>query len=183
MKRIAPTRITSISMNQSPLTRRHFLRAAGTLVALPALESLGFRRFASAATPAVEMPKRAVFLGFGWGVTEETWMPDAKVTGPDYTLPPGLAPLARHKADITIVQGLANKFANEAHWGSTFWLTGANRYSEPGQSFHNSISADQVAAAHLGADTRFESIQLSSPDPVANGHGPGLSLAWDQHGK
>src|SRR6185295_4287 len=48
---------------------------------------------------------------------------------------------------------------------------------------HNSISVDQVAAAHLGAETRFASIQLSSPDGVANGHGPGLSLAWDARGK
>ena len=48
------------------LTRRHFLRAAGTLVALPALESLGFRRFASAATTATPLPKRAIFLGFGY---------------------------------------------------------------------------------------------------------------------
>ncbi|MDR3406015.1 MAG: DUF1552 domain-containing protein [Chthoniobacter sp.] len=170
-------------MKPLPLSRRHFLRTAGTVIALPALESIGFRRFASAATPAAQRPKRAIFLGFGWGVTEETWMPDAKVTGPDYTLPPGLAPLERHKADFTVVQGLTNKFANEAHWGSTFWLTGANRFAEPGQSFHNSISADQVAAAALGGDTRFSSIQLGSPDPVRNGHGPGLSLAWDARGK
>ncbi|WP_395743540.1 DUF1552 domain-containing protein [Prosthecobacter sp.] len=162
-------------------TRRHFLRSTGTVVALPALESLGFRAFAAPAPAA--RPKRAIFLGFGWGVTEETWMPDAKTTGPSYTLPPGLAPLARHQKDITIVQGLSNKFANEAHWGSTFWLTGANRYAEPGQSFHNSISADQVIAAGLGKNTRFSSIQLSSPDGVANGHGPGLSLARDARGK
>src|SRR5256885_1887193 len=167
----------------SNLTRRHFLRTAGTLVALPALESIGFRRYAAAATMVVARPKRVVFLGFGWGVTEDTWMPDAKVAGANYALPPGLAPLARHKADFSVVQGLSNKFANEAHWGSTFWLTGANRFAEPGQSFHNSISADQVAAAALGADTRFTSLQLGCPDPVANGHGPGLSLAWDQRGK
>lgn len=170
-------------MKTNLLSRRHLLRAAGTILALPALESIGFRRLASAATTTVARPKRAVFLGFGWGVTEETWMPDAKVTGPDYTLPPGLAPLARHKSDFTVVQGLTNKFANEAHWGSTFWLTGANRYAEPGQSFHNSISADQVIGERLGTDTRFASIQLSSPDGVANGHGPGLSLAWDARGK
>jgi hypothetical protein len=170
-------------MKTNSVNRRHFLRAAGVMVGLPALESIGFRRFAKATTKAALRPKRAVFLGFGWGVTEETWMPDTKATGPDYTLPPGLAPLARHQADFTIVQGLTNKFANEAHWGSTFWLTGANRYAEPGQSFHNSISADQVVAQQLGADTRFASIQLSSPDGVANGHGPGLSLAWDGRGK
>src|SRR3569833_3203058 len=105
-------------------TRRHFIRAAGTIVALPSLESMGFRRFVSAGTSVAPRPKRAVFLGFGWGVTEETWMPDPNVTGPDYRLPPGLAPLERHKADFTVVQGLGNSFSSEAHWGSTFWLTG-----------------------------------------------------------
>jgi Protein of unknown function (DUF1552) len=124
-----------------------------------------------------------VFLGFGWGVTRETWFPDMKQTGADYVLPPGLAPLARHKKDFTIVQGCTNKFSNEAHWGSTFWLTGANRYAEPGQSFCNSISADQVAAAHLGKDTRFTSLQLNTADAEKQGHGPGLSLAWDERGK
>jgi hypothetical protein len=125
-----------------------------------------------------------VFLGFGWGVTSETWFPDVHQTGIDYTLPPGLQPLARHKSDFTVIQGLSNKFANEAHWGSTFWLSGANRYAVPGQSFHNSISADQVAAAHLGQDTRFTSIQLNSREEASiSGHGPGLSLAWDARGK
>ena len=162
-------------------TRRHFLRSTGTLIALPALESIGFKAFAApkVGTP----PKRMVFLGFGWGVTNETWFPDAKKTGSAWELSEGLKPLARHQKDITVVQGCANKFANEAHWGSTFWLTGANRYAEPGQSFHNSISADQVAAAHLGKETRFASIQLNTPDVANSGHGPGLSMAWDPRGK
>ncbi len=169
-------------MNSSALSRRHFLRsAAGFLVALPFLPSLGFRAFA--AEKSTTPPKRMVFLGFGFGVTNETWFPDVKQTGADYTLPLGLAPLGRHKNDFTVVQGCTNKFTNEAHWGSTFWLTGANRYAEPGQSFHNSISADQVAAGFLGSDTRYASIQLNSPDVQNSGHGPGLSLAWDQRGK
>lgn len=162
-------------------TRRHFLRSTSALIALPALGSLGFKAFAT--TTPVNPPKRMVFLGFGWGVTNETWFPDAKATGAEWQLSEGLRPLARHQNDITVVQGCSNKFANEAHWGSTFWLTGANRYAEPGQSFHNSISADQVAAAHLGRDTRFASIQLNSPDVSNSGHGPGLSLAWDMRGK
>ncbi|MEI6714962.1 MAG: DUF1552 domain-containing protein [Verrucomicrobiota bacterium] len=161
--------------------RRQFLRATGSIIALPILESLGFRAFA--ASKSMTPSKRMVFLGFGWGVTNETWFPDVKQTGAEWDLPPGLAPLARHQKDISVVQGCSNKFANEAHWGSTFWLTGANRYAEPGQAFHNSISADQVAAAHLGGDTRYASIQLNSPDVNNSGHGPGLSLAWDQRGK
>ena len=162
-------------------TRRHFLRSASSLIALPALESIGFKAFAAAKTAAP--PKRMVFLSFGWGVTNETWFPDVKTTGEAWELSEGLKPLSQHQKDITVVQGCSNRFANEAHWGSTFWLTGANRYAEPGQSFHNSISADQVAAAHLGKDTRFASIQLNTPDAQNSGHGPSLSLAWDLRGK
>ncbi|WP_461784419.1 DUF1552 domain-containing protein [Prosthecobacter sp.] len=162
-------------------TRRHFLRSTSALITLPALESIGFKAFAAPKVSAP--PKRMVFLGFGWGVTNETWFPDVKKTGAAWELSEGLKPLARHQKDITVVQGCSNKFANEAHWGSTFWLTGANRYAEPGQSFHNSISADQVAAAHLGKETRFASIQLNTPDVANSGHGPGLSMAWDPRGK
>ncbi|MEO0415885.1 MAG: DUF1552 domain-containing protein, partial [Verrucomicrobiota bacterium] len=109
------------------------------------------------------------------------WFPDINDSGAEYQLSEGLAPLARHKSDISIIQGCTNKFTNEAHWGSTFWLTGANRYAIPGQSMANSISVDQVIAQQLGKDTRFSSLALSSKD--IQGHGPGLSLAWDQRGK
>ncbi|NJM55721.1 MAG: DUF1552 domain-containing protein [Verrucomicrobiae bacterium] len=163
-------------------TRRHFLRSSSALIALPFLESLGFRRFASAA-PAAVRPKRMVFLGFGWGVTKESWYPDRKQTGAGWTLPPGLAPLKRHQQDLTVIQNLNNQFSNDAHWGSTFWLTGANRFAEPGQSFHNSISADQIAAERFGKDTRFTSLQLSCENGEESGHGPGLSLAWNRQGK
>lgn len=162
------------------LDRRQFLRAAGTVLALPALQSLGFKAFAAEKTPPP--PKRMIFLGFGWGVTNETWFPSTDQVGADYALPVGLAPLARHKDGFTIVQGLSNKFSNEAHWGSTFWLTGANRYAEPGQSFHNGISADQVAAARLGAETRFGSLRFDCADAAGDGHGPG-AMSWDARGK
>ena len=165
--------------------RRHVLRSAAGVVALPFLPSLGFRRFAAAATAAAAPPaKRLVFLGFGWGVTDDFWYPDIKTPGPDYALPPGLAPLARHKADFTIVQGLWNKYSNEGHWGSTMWLTGANRYAQPGQNFHNSVSADQIAASQLGLHTRFASLQFNYGEKEGDsGHGPGLSMAWDVRGK
>ena len=169
---------------KTQFNRRHFLCGTGALIALPALESIGFRPFAVAAEKAkAAPPKRAVFLGIGFGVTKETWFPDLNDTGADYKLSEGLSPLARHKKDFTVVQGCSNQYSNEAHWGSTFWLTGANRYSVPGQNMANSISADQLAARQLGQDTRFASMQLYSGDGSASGHGPGLSLAWDQHGK
>ena len=169
---------------KTAFNRRQFLRSNTALIALPFLESFGFRRFASAAE-AVAPPKRLVFLGFGWGITQETWYPDINTPGADYVLPEGLKPLARHKSDFSIVQGLWNKFSDMGHAGSTMWLTGANRYAEPGQTFHNSISADQVAAAQLGLKTRYASIQLNPAEASAeaSGHGPGLSMAWDVSGK
>ena len=44
---------------------------------------------------------------------------------------------------------------------------------------------DQVAAAALGKDTRFASLQINGSDKDISGpgHGPGLSLAWDHSGK
>lgn len=162
--------------------RRTFLRSSSALITLPFLESFGFRRFASAA-PVVAPPKRLIFLGMGFGVTRDKWYPNVKTTGSDYELTDGLAPLARHKDDITVIQNLSNQFNNEAHWGSTFWLTGANRYAEPGQSFHNTISVDQVAADELGKETRFSSVQLGYKGGDNSGHGPGLSLSWNRQGK
>lgn len=163
-------------------SRRAFLRSSTATIALPVMESFGFRRFASAAASQTP-PKRMVFLAMGWGVTKESWFPDPKVTGSEYLLSPGLKPLERHKGDITVIQNLANQFNNEAHWGSTFYLTGANRYAEPGQSFHNTVSADQVAAEEFGKDTRFTSVQLGCNKAEGSGHGPGLSLSWNRQGK
>lgn len=163
-----------------PISRRKFLRSSTALVALPALESVGFAKIAKAASVAAA-PKRMVFLSMGWGVTKESWFPKLDQVGYDYDLPKNLAPLDRYKKDITVIQNLQHKYSTEAHWGSTFWLTGANRYGVPGQSFHNSISADQVAAEQFGKDTRFTSLQLNGKS--TEGHGPGSSLAWSRQGK
>ncbi len=67
---MSPT--TNILMKTKLLDRGHFFRAAGTIIALPTLESIDFWCFASASATTVTRPKRAVFLGFDWGVTENT---------------------------------------------------------------------------------------------------------------
>jgi hypothetical protein len=166
-------------MSFPSLHRRHFLRNGTACIALPFLESLGFRRFASAA-PVAPNPKRMLFIATGWGVTSETWYPSVQQTGSEWTLPDGLKPLARHHRDITLVQNCFHKFSSDGHAPSTFWLTGANRYGEPGKSFSNTISVDQVAANQLGKDTRFESLSLSGNGPGEGGHG---QMQWNRQGK
>ena len=175
-----PIRAPQVS---SQVSRRQLLTTGTAVIALPAFESFGFRRFAAAASPAAP-PKRLVFLGFGWGVTEDEWYPKLDQPGSAYALPPLLEPLAKHKNDFSIVQGLWNRFTGNGHYGSTFWLTGANEYGAPGQSFFNSISVDQAAARSLGVETRFESLAFDCGAAAAgSGHGPGLSLSWDARGK
>ncbi|MEM7697265.1 MAG: DUF1552 domain-containing protein [Verrucomicrobiota bacterium] len=167
------------------LTRRAILRSSSATIALPFLESFGFRRFAGAAAAAVP-PKRMIWLGMGFGVTADKWFPKLEETGADYTFPSILKPLERHRRDITFIQHLMHRHSQDGHSGSTFWLTGANRYAMPGQSFHNTISVDQLAAETLGQDTRFTSIQLGArgnSNSGGDGHGPGLSLAWSRQGK
>lgn len=167
------------------IPRRGFLRSGTALISLPFLESFGFSRFAQAAAPT-EIPKRMVFLGMGFGVTADRWYPDVNQTGPDWEIPKILSPLSRHKNDITFIQNLMHQYSADGHSGSTFWLTGANRYAIPGQSFHNTVSVDQVAAETLGENTRFTSIQLAAAGDAGaagDGHGPGYSLAWNRSGK
>ena len=168
---------------KSVINRRYFLRGAGALIYLPALESLGFKAFASTKQKPSQSPKRAIFISMGFGVTQETWFPDQTQKGTNYKLPIGLAPLARHKSDFSIVQGCYNQYNGGAHGGSTFWLTGANRYAIPGQNMANSISTDQVIAQQVGHATRFASLPIIQDDKFNGGHGPGLSLAWDKKGK
>lgn len=162
-------------------SRRTMLRAAGSTVALPFLPSLGRKAFA--ADPKVVVPKRMMFIAIGFGVTSETWFPDKKSIGFDFPMTEGLKPLERHRNRFSIIQGLSHKHSNEGHWGSTFWLTGANRYAAPGSSFSNTISVDQVAAEAFGRNTRFTSLQFSGKESDLGGHGPGLSLGWNRQGK
>ena len=164
--------------------RRAILKSASAMIALPFMESFGFQKFAS--TKIAAAPKRMVFLGMGYGVTADKWYPDLNTVGADYKMPTVLAPLAKHQKDLTIIQNLMHEHSQDGHSGSTFWLTGANRYAIAGQSFHNSISVDQVAAEQLGKDTRFTSLQLAGKEggaSGADGHGPGFSLAWNRQGK
>ena len=158
--------------------RRLFLKGLGTTLALPYLESASLY----ASTKTVESSSKMISIALGFGVTQESWFPELSDTGKGYKLPTALAPLEKHKKDFSLIQNVQNQFSTQAHWGSTFYITGANPYAIPGKSFHNTISMDQVAAQALGDKYRYSSLRFN-PRSGANGHGPGLSLSWDQNGK
>ncbi|TWT92512.1 DUF1552 domain-containing protein [Neorhodopirellula pilleata] len=161
-------------------TRRSFLRAGSSVIAIPFLET-----FASAAASNKTPPKRVIFLGGGFGFTADTFYPKQAGRFSEIGLTEGLAPLQRHQDDITMVANMTNIGATDPHGGSVSYLTGANVEGTPGKRFHNSISCDQLIARHLGSDTRFASLTLSANEADGgqnSGHGKGLSLAWDDSG-
>ena len=88
-------------MKNKKIYRRHFLHGTGALIALPALESVGVHRFASAenAAPsaaAADAPvKRLVTIGTYLGFHTPSWFP--KQTGTDYQMSEVLAPLDREE--------------------------------------------------------------------------------------
>jgi hypothetical protein len=164
----------------NPISRRSFFRVSGTLMALPFLES-----FASGQTSTAAAPKRMIFLGGGFGFTKDTFYPKQAGRFADIGLTEGMMPFKRHQDDITMVSNLTNLGATNPHGGSCSYLTGANVEGTPGKRFFNSISCDQIAAKHLGRNTRFRSLVLSARerDGLQNsGHGAGLSLSWDESG-
>ena len=149
-------------------SRRRVLQAATTLLALPSLDSLGFRRFARAA--AAVRPKRMVCLGIGYGVTEETWFPKKDDVGAGYTLTEGLAPLARHKNGFTIVQGCTHAFAGDPHGGSTVWLTGAGPTK--------SLSMDRSSRANLVATRGSRRFNSTGASPASTVPDTDLACLW-----
>ena len=156
------------------MNRRNFLRGSGVLLALPMLEAFSSSKTLSKA------PVRLINLGFIYGITREnSWFPVKAAK--DYAITEGLKPLAKHKKDFTFFKNIDNPNAKDTHYSCTTLYTGANLTRTPGRAFHNSISSDQLAAKHLGKNTRFSSIELSADD--SNGTGPGFSLAWDADGK
>lgn len=161
-------------------TRRSFLRYGRYLLAVPFLET-----FATAKAAAARPPKRMIFLGGGFGFTKETFYPELAGRFAEIGLTEGLEPLKRHLHDLTMVTRLTNLGASDPHGGSVSYLTGANVEGTAGKRFFNSISCDQVAAKHLGKETRFPSLVLSASESDGSqnsGHGAGLSLSWDDSG-
>ncbi|MEM1231445.1 MAG: DUF1552 domain-containing protein [Pseudomonadota bacterium] len=88
-------------------------------------------------------------------------------TGTGFELPPILQPLAPLRERINVVTGLAHANAQPlgdpggAHGRScASFLTGAHPKPTEGSDLRCGVSMDQVAAAHLGTDTAFDSLQL-----------------------
>jgi hypothetical protein len=138
-------------MTPTHLQRRHFLRAAGTAVALPMLESLPAAEPATdpAATAAEPKARRLVCIGAWLGLHRPAVYP--KQTGLAYETTTTLAPLEHLRGKFTLFSGLDHRApANHGNWPN--YLCG---------SIIGDTSLDQRVASHVGQMTRFDSLVLA----------------------
>lgn len=127
-------------------TRRRFLGHAGSLIALPFLESLG----RCAPVPPAGQARNLVCVGAYLGLHTPALYP--KTTGADYELTPTLEPLKDLRADFTLFSGLDHR-AGGGHGNWANFLCGKKI---------GDVSLDQRAAAHVGDTARFPSLVLSA---------------------
>jgi hypothetical protein len=156
-------------MNSRQMPRRTFLRGLGTALALPVLDAmLPVRALAAAADAggATRFPKRLAWVYVPNGANMTDWTP--ATTGTGFELPSILQPLSAHREYLTVLSGLANHQGDELGDGggaharaSASFLTGVHPRKTAGADIKAGISCDQIAANHLGDQTRLPSLELS----------------------
>lgn len=147
------------------LHRRTFLRGLGAAIALPMLDAMRPVSVLAGGSKDGKPPVRMAFLFVPNGAHMQDWTPTQE--GADFDLPWILDPLKAHKKDLLVLSGLAHDRgrANGDGGGdharsAANWLTGAQPLKSEGSQIRVGRSADQVAAAVLGQQTRFASIEM-----------------------
>jgi ankyrin repeat protein len=106
-----------------------------------------------------------------------------QTAGKDFQFPQILKPLEPFKDQLTIVSGLRNKPADSTSPHAITAGTWLNCVKPAvGQSAKAGISADQIAAQHIGQDTPFPSLELSTeaggPCDPSFGCGYGYTISF-----
>lgn len=137
------------TQQNSAISRRSFLKAAGISIALPAFESFG-------QVAASKPPMRLVCICSGLGMNPESFFP--KSFERDYKLSAVLSPLEALRDDFTVFSHMDHPGIFTKHEAMNSILSGVDaNHTAPGKN----VSVDQVAASHVGYQTRFPSVHIS----------------------
>jgi Protein of unknown function (DUF1552) len=171
--------------NRDPnLSRRIFLKGAGTVMTLPWLESLpvwgATTPSAQGATASSAVPRRFVAQFMGCGISPDHWW--AKGEGAAMELSKSLEPLAPFKTRMNVINGLFNKPSTGVgiHPGMTGNILSGKPLTK-GTVLHGGVSVDQVLAARLGEDTVQPSLVLACEQPLTGFHESNFSMAYSSH--
>jgi hypothetical protein len=154
------------TLRKRHLGRRAFLGGSAVAVSLPWLESLAPKRMRSAQAGPGDVARRLITFYVPNGMFMPNFTPIA--TGPDYPVPPILAPLDEIQyqliPNVLVLSGLDNAPAQPEGAGAHAAGTGAfltcHHVKKSESDIENAVSMDQVYAQALGDTTPVSSLQL-----------------------
>ncbi len=137
------------------LDRRTLLRGTGVTLSLPWLAAM---QPAIAASNETQSPKRFVAMTLGLGLVGDNLNPIQ--AGRGYQPSRYLQPVDDMRDHFTVISGTSLPGVNGGHRAEASLLT-ANPAGSSSRA-RNSVSIDQLMAKHLGDNTRYPSLVLSS---------------------
>ena len=148
------------------LPRRTFLRGVGASIALPLLDGMVPAMTALAKTAAAPV-RRLGFFYVPNGMAMKYWEPESEGAG--FTLPRTLEPLADYRDRLNVLTGLAamEAYPRPGEGGGDHaraagsYLTGMHIKRTSAADVLAGVSADQIAAEALKAETQFASLELA----------------------
>jgi hypothetical protein len=146
-------------LTRKHLSRRTVLKGAGATFALPLLDAMIPAGTALAQTAAASAP-RLGFIYFPHGALQDQWQPTRAGHNPDF--PFILEPLESVREYVTVISGLRNKGgeSNSPHGIiEETWLNCVSPRSRNAKTGVG-VTADQIAARHLGKETPLPSLEL-----------------------
>ena len=146
-------------LSRKHLSRRTILKGAGVTIALPLLDAMIPAGTALAQTAAAPT-SRLGFIYFPHGALQDQWTPVA--TGRDFDFPFIIKPLEPFRDYVTVVSGLRNKGGESSSPHGIIEETWLSCVSPRKRDVKTGVgvTADQIAAKHLGKDTSLPSMEL-----------------------
>ena len=146
------------------LPRRTFLRGVGVTLSLPFLDAMVPALRAQSQTAAKPLTRMG-FVYIPHGAIMDQWTP--RTEGRDFEFTHILKPLEPYRNYLNVVSGLHHKSADTTAVHSlspTTWLSGVRPKPTQGEDAYAGVTADQIAAQHIGQDSLLPSIELATED-------------------
>ena len=171
------------------LDRRRFLCGTGWALALPLFESLSLSKVL--ASKEKKTPKRLGCFYFPDGVPmplpedpaykDWAWFP--RGNGNDFEFTKTMEPLQDLKNEITVLSGLSHPAGRNVHGHNNAdqFLTAAATGTGD-MTYNNSISLDQLYAQHVGDQTRFASLVMSTDGGAGTARGA-HTISFNRQGR
>jgi len=145
-------------VTKKALPRRTFLRGMGVTLALPLLDSM-----VPSLTAAAAPVRRLGFIYIPMGCNQKQWFPTVD-SGRLPALTPTLTALTPFAAQLVLGGNyeLKNGYSpgNHATANSSF-LSAAKAKMTEGSDYELATTVDQIAAKHLGRDTKLPSLEMA----------------------